>query len=124
MQYHEQLGEGEIQTRILDLFYLLCSHSDSDNLCDLTHSFQDLISFIHTYPPSIHKTYIQILFCLICYIRDKTGKGKRDLSYRMIYELYPHYPEYSRELLRRFVGYKEVRPYGSWKDVKIGRAHV
>ena len=106
--------ENDIQSRILDFFYLCSRHP----ICELGNSFQELISFIRTHRIELQEKYIHKLFCLICYIRDKKGKGQRDVSYRMIYDFSFHYSDYAKELIRRFVGFNEERPYGSWKDIK------
>ena len=124
---YEQQSNGseiEIQTRILNFFYS-CSRQQQHSLDNFTHSFNDLFSFIHTniHIHSIKEKYIQILFCLTCYVRDKKGKGERDLSYRMIEVFHRHYPELAKQLIGRCVGFDEnqtiyKRPYGSWKDIK------
>jgi len=70
-------------------------------------------------------------YALIGYIRDILyGKGKRDVAYMFIWVWYQYLPLLAKQALFSCVNIRDitknkwVRPYGSWKDIKLFAEYV
>ena len=70
-------------------------------------------------------------YALIGYVRDILhGKGKRDLAYAYIWVWYQYYPLLAKQALFSFIHIRDIardmwiRPYGSWKDIKLFAEYV
>ena len=70
-------------------------------------------------------------YALIGYVRDiMHGKGKRNLAYTYIWVWFQYFPFLAKQALFSFVHIRDItrdiwiRPYGSWKDIKLFAEYV
>ena len=127
---HIEYGwSNDAREKILQLSFQLVRTTEQ-NICNLEQIYYEILyDLIIKYKFDESKTplekeiafhLLKILYKMIGQVRDMVdGKGEYSLSYMMIYTWYFFSPELACFALKSFVATNNnVKPYGSWKDMK------
>lgn len=116
----------KIEEMLVQLNFQLVRENDEEKCYEISKIQKDIISNLvfqletGAIRPSRFQELITMNYKMVAYTRDiYCGKGEQKLSFILIFEWYDFCPSLSKLMLKHFfMAPKNLKPLGSWKDVK------